>query len=179
MYYVLDLWLEEVPDLTIEFLRGVLIVSLVTSMVDPFSTGIQATGKIMIFQIAISLIMLINIPVSYLFLSWGMAPYSVMYVAIFTEVIALLARMIILNNQVDIDLRNIIIAVFLHNVFTGALLFALPALVDSYIPQTFWGLVVLCICAVVWSVLIILCIGFTKQERMMVLSLIKKRVRNY
>ena len=174
--YVLNLWLEEVPEFTLEFLQLTLIAALVTSMVEPFTTGIQATGKIMVFQIVIMAILFINLPLSYMVLNMGMPPYSVMYASIFTEVLALLSRMILMNYYVKIDLKDFVVSICLHNTFTGFLMFLVPVLVNHYIPQTFFGLILVCLFSIIWSIFIIISIGFSKREKSLVFSLIRSRI---
>ncbi len=174
--YVLNLWLEEVPELTLQFLRGVLLVALIHSMSGPFASGIQATGKIKTFQIAVAIIMLIDLPLSWLILKAGFPPYSVMYVAVATELIALVARMVLLEKQVTIDLKELLLKVLLHNILTGVLLFVLPVVIDGMIPQTFGGVLLLSACSVLWSLLIIYVVGMTKNERDMMIGIIRKRI---
>ena len=174
--YVLDLWLKDVPALSIEFLRGVLIVSLINSMCGPFVIGLQATGKIKVFQITICIIMLMDLPISWILLKQGMPPYSVVYVAIITELIALLARIILLNRIIRINIKDTIVKLVLLDIAVCALMFFVPALFDSLFPQTFLGLVSFCVCSVIWSLILIFTIGLTKKEKEMAKNLIRGRL---
>jgi hypothetical protein len=99
-----------------------------------------------------------------------------MYATIFTEILALLSRMVLLNYYVKINLKDFVVSIFLHNTLTGFLMFLLPVSVNKYIPQTFWGLVLVCLFSAIWSIFIIICIGFSKQERSLALSLVRKRI---
>ena len=90
--YVLNLWLSDVPELTVQFLRLALIMALINSMFGPLVAAIQATGKIKVFQITITSIMFLDLPLSYFLLKSGVQPYCVMYIAISTAFIGLLAR---------------------------------------------------------------------------------------
>lgn len=172
--YVLELWLEEVPNMTLQFLRGVLIMGLIHSMCDPFTTGIQATGNIKLFQIVIAFVMLLDLPLSYLLLKYGFAPYSVMYIAISTEFVALICRVLLLNREIKIDVKNIIVGIFINNIGVGVVMFMIPLFINQYIPQTFLGLIILCLISLGWDGLTILLLGLNKQERGVVFSFARK-----
>lgn len=153
--YVLGLWLDEVPDMTLQFMRLTLIMGLINSMFGPLVTAMQATGRIKVFQITIAAIMTIDLPASYCFLKAGASPYSVMYVAIATAFIGLIARAILLNQLIKIDLKDFIINIVFKNILLG-LIMTIPTMVLSqYIPSNFKGLVITCILSVLWSTTII------------------------
>lgn len=154
--YVLGLWLDEIPDMTLQFMRLTLIMGLINSMFGPLVTAMQATGKIKVFQITIALIMTIDLPVSYLFLKAGVSPYSVMYVAIATAFIGLIARAILLNQLIKIDLKDFIFTIVIKNVFIFLIILIPIELLSDLIPQNFIGLICLCIISILWSIIIII-----------------------
>lgn len=153
--YVLHLWLDEVPDMTLQFLRLTLIMSLMNSMHGPLVTAMQATGKIKVFQITIASIMLMDLPMAYILLKLGFTPYSVMYVAIVTAFVGLIVRAVLLDRLIKIDLKDFILNVILRNLCLSALLFVPAALLSIFIPQTFWGLILFCSMSAIWSLLVI------------------------
>lgn len=172
--YVLALWLKEVPGMTVEFLRLVLVVSLVNSMVGPITTALQATGKIKLFQIVIAVLMVLDLPIAYILLKAGVRPYAVVYASVFTEVAALLARVLLLNAQIRIDVRLFIRSVILRPALVFAIMFLLPYLIDGFFPQTFAGLVLICLISLVWSFLSIVALGLDRPERNYLLKFIRK-----
>lgn len=148
--YVLRLWLVQVPALSVQFLRLTLIMALINSMFGPFVTAMQATGKIKIFQITIALIMFMDFPVSYVLLKMGYPPYSVMYIAIITAFIGLLARVYLLSRVIMFDMVSFI-KVIIKNFFMALIIYFPIAFVSSYIPQTFCGLLIVCFVSVLYS----------------------------
>lgn len=162
--YVLDLWLDDVPDLTLQFLRLTLIMSLINSMHGPLVTAIQATGRIKTFQITIASIMLLDLPISYILLKLGAPPYSVVYVAILTAFIALIVRACILNSLIRIGLKDYLLNVVFKNFCLSILLFTPAFLISKYIQQSFGGLVLFCCISVFYS-LIVIYISMSKAER--------------
>lgn len=172
--YVLAIWLTEVPEMTVEFLRLVLVVSLIGSMVGPVTTALQATGNIKLFQIVIAVLMVLDLPLAFVLLKAGLPPYFVVFASVFTEIAALFARVFLLNAQVPIDVKGFSVNVILRSALMFALMFVLPRLIDCLFPQTFWGLIVICLISVIWSSAVILLLGIQKNERTVLLKFLRK-----
>ena len=93
MAYVLDLWLKNVPPYAVAFCKLILIVSLINQLSSGIMTSMQSVGRIKGYTVTISILMLLNIPISYVFLKSGFPAFSVLVIAIIIEVVALVARL--------------------------------------------------------------------------------------
>jgi len=162
---VLGYWLEEVPDMTVEFMRIVLIVCLINSMVGPITTALQATGHIKLFQITIAVLMLLELPLAYLFLSLGLAPYKVVLVSIFIELAALVARIMLLNAQIPLNLKEYFFGIIGRCAVVFCIMFALPFFLDRFISSSFLGLLLITTISVIWSAFVVVACGLTSGER--------------
>lgn len=169
--YVLVLWLGEVPDLTLQFLKLTLIMAMVNSMFGPLVTAMQATGKIKLFQTVIAIIMVMDAPIAFFLMRAGYPPYTVMYVAIGTAFVGLIARSILLNRLVKIDLRDFIINVVFRNFILGILMYLFPAYISNYIPDSFFGLALFSCISVFWSGIVIYA-SLKRKEKQYVKSFI-------
>lgn len=172
--YVLDIWLDEVPIMTLQFLRLALIMVLINSMFGPLVYAIQATGNIKTFQIAIAIIMLSDLPISYVLLSKGFPPYYVMYVAILSAFIGLIARAFLLNRLVIINFRDFVFNIVIKNLILAMVMWGFPAYLSQFIPQTFIGLIVICLISVLWSLFVIWFLGLTSNEQKQVSAILRK-----
>lgn len=74
---VLGIWLKEVPDGSVVFLRLLLIILMVQQYYSPLATAVAATGRIKKYEMIVSGLMLTVMPVSYVVLKMGGAPWSV------------------------------------------------------------------------------------------------------
>ncbi len=92
---VLDLWLKEVPDGTVDFLRLLLVVLIVQQVAGTLIAAISATGDIKKYQIITGGIMISVVPVAYFVLKMGGAPWSVFVVYLIIAVIAFIATLYI------------------------------------------------------------------------------------
>ena len=71
MEYILNLWLGNVPKYTVEFMQLTMVSAIIGCIAAPISIALQATGKIKLFQIAISITLLCELPCAYLILKCG------------------------------------------------------------------------------------------------------------
>ena len=109
--YILQLWLKTVPDYTVAFTRLALVDAIVCSMAGPLHTLFQATGNIKRYQLIISSILLLNLPISYVFLKLGCEYEATIIIAIVLSLLAIGARLRLVTKFAAINLYC-----FLHNV---------------------------------------------------------------
>lgn len=178
--FILEVWLEKVPETTTIFLRLALIVSLIDCTAIPLGKAIDATGNIRLFQILIAIIMLCDIPISYVFLKFGFPAYVVMYVAIFTSSIGLLARLLILKRYIPttsiyLFFKDVIIRILVVSVISY---FVMTALTSLHAINWLWAITVV-IASLFVNTIIILAFGLEATERKSLtgrlLAIIKKK----
>ncbi len=109
--YLLNIWLKSVPNYTVIFTQLALIDLLICSISGSLQTTAQATGKVRLYQIIVSGILLLNLPISYLLLTFGFSPPATFFVAIFASLSALFARLIVLKHIINFPIQS-----FLKNV---------------------------------------------------------------
>jgi O-antigen/teichoic acid export membrane protein len=76
MPFVLNIWLEKVPEYTIEFCRLTLITYTLGQLTLPLITTIGAIGKIKNYQISVSLAAVLPFGISWILYSIGFSPTS-------------------------------------------------------------------------------------------------------
>jgi Na+-driven multidrug efflux pump len=100
MDFVLNLWLTDVPELTVEFCQVLLVTSLLQCLSNLFATVAKAYGKIRNYQIMISITLFLNFPMSLLFLYLGFGALATAFIALFVQLIALFLRMILIKSMI-------------------------------------------------------------------------------
>ena len=122
MPYVLDWWLDVVPQDTVIFGRLIILFILTTGL----SAGIQsiflAINKVREYHTYVSIIILLNIPIGVLFFWLGSPSYSILLVSIILELMAFLVRVRLLKKHLSFFNMN---TYFLNTV--TALVFPLVA----------------------------------------------------
>lgn len=175
---ILKLWLKEVPEYTVLFARLVIINALVDSMASPLMTAIQATGRIKYYQIVTAGLLLLNIPVSYIFLRLGFAPHVTMIISICISILAQISRVAFAHSLLAMKALKYVEGVLIP---IGAVTIAsslLPLILKSTMPDTQISFFVVCgvSCFTVGCSSFLL--GATKSERAFILNGIKNRIHS-
>ena len=114
--YILDIWLGEVPDYAIDFVKVVLCEQLIAVLVPPLSIAANATGKIKNVQVYGRIITLLSLPVSFVVLSYCPVPVLPMYVLIVTQLFYCIYCLFDIHRQLGLSicgyLKNTIVPVF-------------------------------------------------------------------
>lgn len=94
---ILQIWLGSVPEHAVEFCRLMLIFSLIDAIQGPLWVSAQATGRIRNYQLLMSSLILLNIPIIYILFLFFDNPEIALMVRIGINVITATARVIYLN----------------------------------------------------------------------------------
>lgn len=130
---ILNMWLTEVPEHTISFLRLILMTTILCTLSNPIVTSIHATGKLKKFQIIEGSLLLLIVPTSYLILKFfNVPPESVFIVHFIIEMITQYARVKIvlpmINMEIKIYSRKVIIPI-IKTILLGTLI---PIIINKY-----------------------------------------------
>lgn len=175
---ILDLWLDVVPEHTLLFTELVIIVALVDSLSNPLMTLAQATGKVALYQSVVGSLLILNLPISYVFLKIGYPAEVTMVVAICIAVLSLITRLVILKRIVAFPIRNYFVQVILRILVPTILSFGFVYLTKNGIWPNSESLIIFLFkiaLAVAMTVAIILITGLRKEEKQMVFGLLRKR----
>jgi len=163
---ILSIWLRNtVPDYTVIFTRLIIINAIIESLANPFVAALHATGRIKMYQIVTSSIILLTLPVSYLFLKLGFPPQSTMYILVVLTAIAQLSRVYFMKNMLKMNVLNYVKHVILPISGVTLLAFILPLLCYYSFSASFLRIAGVAAMTVISSIFIIYYIGLTKLER--------------
>ncbi len=175
--YILKLWLGVVPPYTDWFVIITLIAASYYAASKTLTIALQATGDIKWFQIGVSLIMLTELPMAYLLLRNGISPVWALVPAIFTNIVGILYRMILLQKQVPgYEVWSVIKEVFGRSHLTIGLSFIICYFVSRFIPSGFVWLIISSALYVIIIGLMVYVIGMNKVEKGMVSTLVFNKI---
>lgn len=168
--YILSLWLgTNVPSYTSDFLFYSLWASIIASMATPIVSAIQATGNIRTFQIIIFIIMISEMPLSYLILSSGYEPYCIMFATLFVTFIGLIARFILLKQQVrKYSISYFIVNILIKNLSLIIISYEISLIIKNNLPKNFLYFIITTLITAFITISIIYIFGITKKERALV-----------
>ena len=163
---VLDLFLKDVPEHTVLFVRLILISVMMESISAPLITAMLATGNIRNYQIVVGGLQLLNFPLSYVLLYWGFFPEVTVVVSIVCSVFSFLARLFMLRGMIGLQSGAFFTKVFLR-VWKVALLSAvLPYLLYVWMDGGIGRLLLVCLASVFSTVGMIYYVGCDLSDRM-------------
>ncbi len=173
--YILAIWLKDVPEHTVLFVRLFLIFALSESISNPLITAMLATGKIRNYQISVGGLQLLNVPVSYLFLKFGARPEITVVVAIVISQICFFVRLLMLSGVIRVNVKQYIYDAYLKALAASAAAVAVPMSLCGLIPAGFRGFCLSSVLCVVSACVSALFIGYDGNERKEIIYMIIRR----
>lgn len=176
MDYVLYLWLGDVPEYAATFCILMLIFCLTDAISAPLWMSVQAVGKIRNYQIIISIIIILNLPLSYLALKFNYPAESVLFIRIFINIIAFFFRIIYLQKKIQFNVWLYFKDVIFKILLVSLISVALSVIVKNYISEN-----VVFVFTTIFSVLItglaIYILGLNQNERTFLKQSILNRIK--
>lgn len=177
MEALLDLWLDEVPEMSVSFARLFLILALSESLSGPLMTGMLATGKVRNYQIFVGGLIMLNFPISYLFLKLGFGPEVTVIVAIVISQLCLFARLYMLKKAIDFPVKQFFARVYL-NILKVTVVSGAVASTLMIIGEGSWiGFVLRVTVCVLCAGLSVFFIGCSRAERQEMVQMVLRRIR--
>lgn len=191
---VLRWWLKIVPEYTILFCRLVLINTLIDCISGPLMTAAQATGKIKKYQAVVGTVLLLIIPISYVFLKQGLPPEITLYVSISISIMALFTRLFIISPLVKLSILEFIRIVLARVLLVSVVSVVFPLMVKHsvtyeliqyislYFPllmkysvnQEFVRFLAVCMVSIPSIAISIYWLGLRKEERIFMKSKVRQ-----
>lgn len=177
MPFVLSIWLGEVPEHTVIFARLVIITAMIETLGYPLATAVCATGNIRNYQVATGIVIMLNLPVSYILLEVWPYPALVFYVSILFSAIAQLLRIVIMKKMFGMSILRYSTEVLWRVGITTLLSVMLTYFVDILLGHS----VVAVLSTVLVSLLAVLLfswyVGMKQNQREFVVGLLRKKLK--
>lgn len=174
--FILKLWLVNPPEYTSVFVRLSVIYLLIESVSGALITAVQATGKIKNYQIVTGIIILLNLPISYLFLKLGYEPHVTYVISIIISVLALLSRLFFLRRLIDFPLKQYYNKVISRILITFPIICAYVYVVKDY-NNSFIEVVFNVGLSMLLAIILIFTFGMNSAEKNTIKSLILKKIK--
>ena len=165
--FILVIWLKNVPEYTVIFMRLVLITALIDSLSGTLITSMHASGKVREYQIIVGGISLLTLPIAYIVLKNGYPPYSAMFVGIFISIACHFARLILLNKTIGLPIIMFIKTVTLRVFIISILSLIIPIIAFILIKGYSWlTFIAICFISFMSTMTISYLLGLSKNEKL-------------
>ncbi|MDR1056209.1 MAG: lipopolysaccharide biosynthesis protein [Prevotellaceae bacterium] len=175
---VLKIWLGDYPAYSPIFCELLIIYSYMEAIGMPLVITIMASGKNRNYQVIVSIIIFLNLILSYFLLKFGLNPDIVFYVKIFLSFFVLSTRMYFSKKQSDISLKEFSLKVL----WPVSLIFAFSYTFIRIVKIYFYDKVSIIFSTLVIEVLLLLIIyfwGMNKNEKFYINNSISKLYMKY
>ena len=173
---VLSIWLVEVPEHAVMFVRLTLLSSLAVVVANTLFTAQLATGKIKKYQITVTLFGIWVLPLSYLFFKLGFPP-EIAYIVYFAIYFGLIfVRIYLVKDLIKMPWMKYVKEVLLRMGLVSVCSVILPCLVYFNMPSSFIRLLVVCMVSALSSAAFMYFLGLEKGERTFVISKIQNKI---
>ena len=164
-HYLLTLWLNTVPEHTVLFVRLVLIFAMSESISGPLITAMLATGNIRNYQIIVGGLQMLNLPISYILLSLGAIPETVLIVAVLISQCCLMSRFYMLKKMIKLKIKDYLKKVYFNIITVSIIAIILPICMQERLAENFINFLLSSLICMLCTYLSIYYIGCSYEER--------------
>lgn len=175
--YILRLWLKNVPEHAVVFLRLTIIGSMVNMLGGTGLTACMATGKIKRYSIWISSVGVLVFPLTWIAFKCGLPVESTYIIFIIVYIGVNIVRLYIMKGLLHFPpmlfVREVIFKICIVTPFV-----LLPPYIPIYfMTESFGRLIVTTFVSLISSCLFIYVIGLSKQEQVAIIGKVKKFIQ--
>jgi len=175
--FVLQIWLKNIPEYTVDFTRIVLFVSLDGALSGPLLTAFDATGDIKRYQITKSILNLSTLPIMFLLLFFKFNILWIILIKIPINLIFFILCIIYSRKMISLSVSKYFFNVILPIVII-TILSSTATIFSSFLFIEWKGLLFTCFISTLSILLFSFFIGLNNAERITVVNIVRKYIKN-
>lgn len=174
---LLGLWLKEVPAYTVDFVRLVLIITLFNSFANPLSTAQGATGNIKNYQIVLTTLGLLHIPIVWLCFAQGLNPNYAMYVYLVIVLLEQAFRIVFVSRSISMRIIPFVKDFLLRCGAVFILSFTFTAMLHGNLPNDIFMSFIVCAMGALCVALLSFAFGIDHEERQGIIRIVRAKIK--
>lgn len=175
--YVLGLWLHDVPKFSVTFCQFMLLYSMIDAIQAPIWMAINATGNIKNYCLWTSIMILANLPVSWVLLRSGLSPVSVFVVRVVINLIIAVVRVIYARSFISFPSFEYVALVIKRALPVTLLSVVVSVVIKRLLPEGFLSFIIVSLLSLAITILVVLVFGLSKGERNYLYQIIVTKIR--
>ena len=129
---IFDLWLVDVPRYAVEFCILIMVAQIISAFSSPMWMVVHATGNIKKYQVTLSAINLLILPISWAILALGLSPVYIVLAQVFINIMIFMYRLWFLYKYLDFCVMSYIKRVLIKNLILVLVIFPVPLLTHMH-----------------------------------------------
>lgn len=166
--FILTLWLKSYPEHTVNFVRLILVLTMIDMLSNTLINLLLAIGCIRNYQIIVGGMLLMNFPLSYMSLKAGFPPESTFVVAITVGICCLFLRLMFLRSMAGLSMKRYLRNVCFNVLAVTVLSIILPCIVYMFMQDNTLRFFMICSLTTLCSLFSIFFIGCSAKERLFI-----------
>ena len=175
---ILQLWLGQVPKHAVSFFRLIMTFMLIDAIQGPLWVSAQATGKIRDYQLLMSFLILLNLPLSMSILYYYRIPELALCVKVGVNLITATARVFYLRRLYHFPSKVYLQEVVLVCIVVSCIASVVPAILSFMVHSFAVRLIVVGLAALLSSASTIYWIGIKAHERSIIRQIVRKLINS-
>ncbi len=176
--FLLGIWLDSYPEHTVNFIRIILLTSIMDAFVNPMYTANLASGKLKLYHLTLSIHMYAFMFITYLSIKYTNIPESVFLSLFVAVLIGVFIRIIILHKQVGLKPSLYMKSVLQPVIIVVGVSVILPILTHLNVDFGWLRFLVTSTISVISVLLTVFFLGISQNERQYVIQFAKNKVAN-
>lgn len=173
---ILYLWLKNVPEHTVSFLRLILAIELLYVLSNTMMTAMLATGRIKKYQIIVGGTGMLVFPLSWIFFKFGFAPEVAFVIQFIIFVVQLIYRLFLLHSMIGMPVKDFIHKVIIRAMVVAFISFLIPSFIHYFINcDGIFKLILVVIISLLSTIVTIYYAGLTDNEKNFAYKAIKSK----
>lgn len=169
------IWLGNVPEHVVSFCRLTIIFSLIDAWQGPLWVSAQATGKIRNYQLLMSILILSNLPITYILFKFFHVPEIALIVRVGINIVTSIARTLYLKHLYGFPILKYITSVILRSLGIMLLSAPVPVIIYTLCDNSMWiRLICTILSCFVFTALSIYGLGIDKNEKNIIKTYTKR-----
>lgn len=174
---LLIFWLGNVPEWTGQFVVWILIFNLInSSFCDPMWQGMQAIGELKKYVTIGNIIYLLAFPITWAFFIWDGSPLLAFQVLVVVRVLYFIATMHVFRSYSYFPLFKYVHSVVYPILKVVIISFILSLFINKIMSDSFVSSLISCLLSVISVVCSIYIVGLNREEKLLVLETLKKKI---
>lgn len=171
--FILNKWLGVVPEHTVNFVRLILIISMMDAYINPLYTANLASGKLKLYNLSVC-----SVSYGFMFITFGAIKYTHIPESVFiclwvSTIIGVLIRIIVLHKQIGLEPICFLKKVLLRSVVVVILSSITPLIIHNIILHEWARFFSVSLLSIVSVLVAVYTVGVNSQERSFLWEVIK------
>lgn len=166
--YILGLWLVNVPQYTVSFVRWSVFISMIYAFINPIADSVRATNQVASFLIIPELVFILVLPVGYIMCYSCSDPRRMMIIIVLMEMLACFIKVLISKRVTIIRLKDLVSGVIIPCSLVGLVVSFVCYECNLFLDDSIMGLFVLLVINGISLLFTIFFIGLNNHEKRLV-----------